>query len=144
MSIKYKGGFKYQLEEDYSIKLKKKNPFAIHLDFIRLFANGKLVIKKGYCWDGPSGPTVDTLNFMRGSLVHDALYELIRKDHLQEDEWREFADDLLREICKEDGMSSLRAWYVWKSVRAFGCCAVQNPKEVMVAPYKKEPAWSEG
>jgi hypothetical protein len=33
---------------------------------------------------------------------------------------REYADDLLKKMCIEDGMSRLRAWYVHKSVRWFG------------------------
>jgi hypothetical protein len=37
---------------------------------------------KGYAWNGPSGPTLDTRNFMRGSLVHDALYQLMREGRM--------------------------------------------------------------
>ena len=33
---------------------------------------------------------------------------------------REAADRLLQQICKEDGMSSIRAWWVYKGVRIGG------------------------
>ena len=74
----------------------------------------------GYAWDGPSGPTIDTKNFMRGSLVHDGLYQLMREGLLAHEEYRKSADDLLRDICVEDGMSKFRAWYVHRAVRISG------------------------
>lgn len=111
-------GYKYQLMEDYLIETN----FAtddICTRFIHLFWNGELKIMTGYAWDGPSGPTIDTRTFMRGSLVHDALYQLMREGHLPQ-ESRKYADDLLRKICLEDGMNRFRAWYVWKNVRLLG------------------------
>jgi len=134
-TIKYKTGFKYQLYEDYSVDIDEYPDEEIYCGrYLHFSEIGVLTIKNGYCWDGPSGPTIDTDNFMRGSLVHDALYQLIRHDYLPEDAWREIADEALRRICLEDGMSSFRAWYVYKSVRGFGGCFVQNTKKVMCAP----------
>jgi len=92
----------------------------IKTDYIDLTSTGKITIKKGYAWDGPSGPTVDTLNFMRGSLVHDALYQLMREEELDKVIYREPADRLLQSMCKEDGMSSVRAWWVYQGVKRFG------------------------
>ena len=43
--------------------------------------SGCLQIAAGYAWDGASGPTIDTRNSMIASLVHDALYQLIREDN---------------------------------------------------------------
>jgi hypothetical protein len=132
--IRYKQGFKYQLYDDYQVKTE------IYVDsevfcgrYLSLSEDGTLTIKDGYSWDGPSGPTIDSKNFMRGSLVHDAIYQLIRRGDIAS-EWREYADKLLRDICLEDGMCSVRAWYVYKSVRAFGGGAIQKPKEIIVAP----------
>ncbi len=31
----------------------------------------------------PNGPTIETKTFMRASLVHDALYQLMREEHLE-------------------------------------------------------------
>ena len=71
--ISYKSGFKYQLVLDYELEIKISPSSEIVTDYIVLYESRMLVIKKGYAWDGPSGPTIDTKNFMRGSLVHDAL-----------------------------------------------------------------------
>lgn len=117
--IKYQEGYKYQLAETYEVNICIKPYELIIHDFIILESSGKLTINKGYAWDGPSGPTFDTKNFMRGSLVHDALYQLMRTGLLSE-ECRELADKELKRICQEDGMSSLRAWWVYKAVRDFG------------------------
>ena len=68
--IKYKDGYKYQLAETYSVWVAIVPATAIRHNFISLSPLGFLSIRKGYAWDGPSGPTIDTKNFMRGSLVH--------------------------------------------------------------------------
>ncbi len=122
--------YKYQLVKPFSIKTKIKVESIVNTDYLRLTKAGKLTVKKGYAWDGPSGPTFDTLNFMRGSLVHDALYQLIRDGHLDYNT-REPADKLLRDICLEDGMSRLRAWIVYHGVRTFagGAAKPRDPKE---------------
>ncbi len=79
-----------------------------------------LTIRRAFGWDCPSGPTYDTRNFMRGSLVHDALYQLMRNKYIDTEKWRKEADVNLRKICVEDGMSKIRAWWVYKAVRSFG------------------------
>ncbi len=117
--IKYRDGYKYQLVEDYQVVVGIKPLTFILTPYIRLDVDGTLSIKEGYAWDGPSGPTVDTPNFMRGSLVHDALYQLLREGHLAQ-LLREAADQELRRLCLEDGMSSLRAWWVYRGVRLGG------------------------
>lgn len=117
--IRYKGGYKYQLIETYFVDTPIRPDALIVARFLVLQPSGRLGILEGYAWDGPSGPSIDTENFMRGSLVHDALYQLMRENHLGQ-EHRPAADALLRDICIEDGMSRFRAWYVHKSVRVFG------------------------
>jgi len=128
--IKYKKinhpKYKYQLTESYTIFLDKFNlkkyifePPDVPDPFILINRPGRMWIKKGYSWDGPSGPTIDTQNFMRGSLVHDALYQLMRAKRIPLS-MRKYADELLRDICIGDGMSRFRAWYVYRAVRMFG------------------------
>ena len=56
---------------------------------------------------------------MQGSLVHDALYQLMREKYLDL-KYREYADELLRTMCIEDSMSKLRARFVYWGVRIFG------------------------
>ncbi|NDB81874.1 MAG: DUF1353 domain-containing protein [Alphaproteobacteria bacterium] len=117
--IIYTDGWKYQLKEDYVIKSGIIPPLNVETEYIQLLGDGTLTIREGYAWDGPSGPTIDTKNFMRGSLVHDALYQLIREKHLPLS-YRDKADRLLQSICKEDGMSAFRAWYVYQGVSGWG------------------------
>ena len=131
--IQYRSGYKYQLTSDYSVQV-EAIPFAAVCDeFICLDAEGMLTIKAGYAWDGPSGPTFDTTSFMRGSLVHDALYQLI-SEGLIPDFYRDYADRTLYRLCREDGMSSVRAWYVLKAVQAFGEAHTKEAIPVQVAP----------
>lgn len=135
--ITYKAGYKYQLYRS----INRRVPFTISKQktsaggLLRLSANGILTIKHGYAWDGASFPAIDTKNFMRGSLFHDALYQLIREGVLHKD-CREEADKVLREICLQDGMSRLRAWWVFKGVRFGGASAASTSslKEIKIAP----------
>ena len=65
--IKYREGYKYQLVEDYTVKTSITPKQDVAKDeWIQLKMDGTLTIKDGYAWDGPSGPTIDTKNFMRG------------------------------------------------------------------------------
>jgi hypothetical protein len=134
-TIKYHDGYKYQLHEEYTTKI------IIHPDedlfdhgFITLKKDGTLIIKEGYAWDGPSGPTIDSKNFMRGSLVHDALYQLMRQGQLPE-HMRPLADEILDTICKEDGMSAIRRWWVAHALFDFGGAAAKRRQEtILTAP----------
>jgi len=133
--IKFRSGYKYQLVEEYQVKVSVTPKNNIKTDFLELNTEGMLIIKKGYAWDGPSGPTIDTPNFMRGSLVHDALYQLLRNE-LLEQEWRDEADEELRRICREDGMSRIRAWWVHRGVRlgAGPAASPESRKKIHKAP----------
>lgn len=119
-TISYKGGYKYQLRETCTVFISIKPPVPILTQYIDLHMDGRLVIKEGYAWDGPSGPTIDTPTFMRGSLVHDALYQLMRENYLSRIAYRKEADEILRQLCLEDGMWRIRAWWVYWGVRFFG------------------------
>ncbi|MGD0353462.1 MAG: hypothetical protein ABSB38_08230 [Dehalococcoidia bacterium] len=114
--------YKYQVMKDYTIKIDLKPLKAIRrklAKFLSLSPQGILSINKYYAWDGPSGPTIDTRDFMRGSLVHDALYQLMREGVLDYRVHRQRADEILREICLEDGMCKSRACYVYQAVHIF-------------------------
>lgn len=117
--IAYNGGYKYQLKQEYTVTIGIRPQTAIDTEYIDLDTDGRLTIAEGYAWDGPSGPTIDTLTFMRGSLVHDALYQLMREQRLDHVLHREAADRTLQQICIEDGMWSVRAWLVYHAVRLF-------------------------
>lgn len=134
--ISYKGGFKYQLQVEYSVQTRVVPDEPASSPLLHLDTNGRLTIKKFYAWDGPSGPTLDKPNFMRGSLVHDALYQLMRMEELPMKKWRKEADKELRRICIEDGMWRGKAWTVYWGVRRFGKTAADpdNRKSPRTAP----------
>lgn len=130
--ILYKEGYRYQLVAPYAYQTIIYG-FDIDADFIRLLPNGRMTAVKGYAWDGASGPTLNTKNSMRGSLVHDCLYQLmgIEPKLLK---YRLYADDLLYQICCADGMSSFRA-YLWKkAVNWFGDKAAREGDTIREAP----------
>jgi hypothetical protein len=119
--IRYAAGYKYQLRAGYCVllpELADPGRVPIVTDWLELDPDGTLRIRPGYAWDGPSGPTIDTPSFMRGSLGHDALYQLMREGHLSH-ACRAPADQVLRRICKEDGMWGPRRWWVYHGVRIF-------------------------
>ena len=99
-----------------------------------LHPDGMLVIRKGYVWDGPStGPFSkfsSTKTFMRPSLVLDALHQLMRQNTWFRS-YKDEVDDLLKTHCLEDGMSSIRAWWVRKGVSQG---VVTEPRPVVTAP----------
>ena len=136
--IKYRElkNYKYEVAEGCSIQTEIKptqDIFEPNEDrpFIVLGKNGILSIFPGYAWDGASGIAIDTKNFIRGSLVHDAFYQLMRQSKLGL-EHRDYADRLLQKICKEDGMSAFRANNVYYAVKMFGesSAAPTNQKEI--------------
>jgi hypothetical protein len=100
--------YKYRLTKSLVFQLPERfHGFQRTLDFIELDHKGKLTLKKGFCWDGPSGPTIDTDSAMPGSAAHDALYRLMRKGKLPY-ELRKYADRFYMDICDEDGMHWFR------------------------------------
>lgn len=134
-SIRYRAGYKYQTEADYADRIPIYPEEHVDHEFFCLSVSGDLIIRKGFAWDGPSGPTIDTKNFMRGSLVHDALYQMMREGFLDR-KWKYRADRLLQEMCIEDGMSKIRAWWVYQGVATFGGSSTdaKNEPPILTAP----------
>lgn len=79
--MKYKQGYKYQLQEYYIIDVGIKLKYHIGNSYTELTRKGNLIIFKGYAWNGASG-VPDFKFFLLPSLVHDALYQLMREGHL--------------------------------------------------------------
>jgi len=119
--------YKYKLSENFYERteiLPKEKLFISDLSkmgkiYVSLATDGLLTIHSDYAWDGPSGPTIDTPDFLIASLVHDAIYQMLREKKLPQS-IRKTADQIMRRICIEEGMSNLRAFYVYWAVRAFG------------------------
>jgi len=134
--IAYKGGYKYQLTSPVRIKLKIALNKPIDIPFLH-FENGILTVLAGYAWDGPSGPTIDTPDFMRGSLFHDVLYQLMQGGYL---DWsyQELADYVLVSICKKDKMPWFRRAYVWLGVHEFGHYWAKISKDIILYAPRRE------
>lgn len=111
--------YKFKVEENFSIEL----PFKIP-DFEHPYASSKdgiLSVKKGYAWDGASGPIINTRDTLVASLVHDVLYQAMRLNLIKSSkENRKIADKNFFEILKMNGVNSIRrkVWYF--AVRLFG------------------------
>ena len=121
------GSKKYRLLEPYTDILHFDAPVDIVTCYCLFGIGGELVIDPGYEWDGPSGPAIDTDNFMDGSLVHDLLYQLMREKWLKPVwKYRMKADKEMRLQTTKDGMSFVRRWYTWLGVRIGGIPAARR------------------
>jgi hypothetical protein len=131
--IYYREGYKYQLGEDYTHTLITfKLPGTVRSTFFEGHAR-TLTIKTGYAWDGASGPTKDSKNSMRGSLVHDALYQAMREGTLPP-AFRAKVDAEFWAVLEEDKMRWWRSWSWWRAVRRFGKESATQPRPVLTAP----------
>jgi hypothetical protein len=103
--------YKYQLAEPMAF-MTGITGYSFDAEFIEMTPEGQLTILTGYIWNGASGPTFDTMDSMKGSLVHDALYECMRRELLPLS-IREKADRILHDVCTSEGMLKKRAdlWY---------------------------------
>lgn len=131
--IQYTKGYKYQLHTDYEIDLPPE--FGGYTATTRFYeiTGRRLCIRAGYAWNGASGPTWDDKSNMRGSLVHDCLYQAMVEDRLPRT-LRGEADKLLHTLCIEDGMNRVRAAVWLWAVRRHGLVPSIRNKDILVAP----------
>jgi len=71
--------YKYEMLADRMV-FTKVTGYLISHEYFELYEDGRLLIKKGYRWDGPSGVTLDTASFMRSSCVHDVFFQCLREN----------------------------------------------------------------
>jgi len=128
-----KEGHKYEMLIDRT-EYTKLTGFRISHKYFELYKDGRLVIKKGYRWDGPSGPTVDTASFMRGSAIHDVFFQCMRENlfmfiKVKWESWGEvsnwrhvfnLSNKELKRFCIEDGMMWPRYHWVYYAVQKAG------------------------
>lgn len=127
--------YKYKLTRDYVTRVNMATKFVTCNDsmspFIDLRSDGTLTIYSGYCWDGPSGPTWDRQSLMRGSLAHDALYQLCRMRVLNWVVDQMPADILFGKMCREDGLNRASAYAAPRFLKTFGTSSAQ-PRDGIV------------
>jgi hypothetical protein len=120
----------YRLDQDWWVEHPLLAGCAARVEgFVEQSQAGRMTLRRGYQWDGPSGPTLDTPNFMAGSLMHDGGYQLLRGGHAPT-EWRKRYDQVLYDICRAHGMGWLRAQYVYWCLRVFASSAAARRPEV--------------
>ncbi len=135
----YKGKYQYVLAEGevYETGIRSE---GFDLPFCSIDPDGLLTIRAGFPWDGASGPTFDTKSCRRGSAIHDALYKLLRETEFganggSHDRRRYAADQIIRNVCIEDGMWEWRANSWFKALRAGGgSSAAVKERRVFTAP----------
>ncbi len=135
--IYYKAGYKYQVNVSVEVDTGIIPNGPISTELATLSAEGLLKISAAFAWDGPSGPTLDTPNFMAASLCHDEFYEMLRLGLLPAGQgYRKAADKLLRKMCRENGMTAARAWWVYRGVRlgAGPASKPKNQRKILKAP----------
>ena len=128
--------FKYQLAKPVTFNsglspqgMMNGNDFIV-CNNVRLYQFGTLRIDPGFRWDGASGPTMDTPSTFKASLVHDALYMLIREGHLRKSD-RGRCDEILYYILVAEGMWKWRAKIWLWFIKLFGAYAVKRKKKLM-------------
>lgn len=127
--------YKYITTQTYVQQLPDCWP-QVSTEFISINEWRRLRIESGYAWDGPSGPTWDTKSSLRASLVHDALYQLIRLGKIPM-KCKASADELLYTIGAADGMYKWRAWMWYQGVKYVAGFATKSKGEewpVLSAP----------
>ena len=130
ITYKKRRKYKYILTVEHKYKTMIKLDKPIDTEYLIMNVEGDLKIKVGYSWDGAS-LAPDTKKIMTGSLVHDALYQLMREGHIDRKE-RDNADLILRDICITDGMIKPFANIVYSAVKTFGAKFVKS--EIISAP----------
>ncbi|PSJ15863.1 hypothetical protein [Nitrosomonas supralitoralis] len=86
--LRYIEGQKYRSVESFWAMCNLRPHREINLHNINLTRDGMFYLTPGYSSDGPSGPTIDTRDFMPGAMGwHDPCYELLRYEmmHIEVD-----------------------------------------------------------
>ena len=109
--------YKYQVHEDFTIQTGILGVRAV-TEFIRLTPDGRLWIKAGYAWNGSNWSS--DKHAMIASLVHDALYQLMRLGLLSRMIFRKPADALYRDIAIAEKLWKPRANFRYRMLRLLG------------------------
>lgn len=133
--IRYSEGYKYQLEALYACETPVTGTL-IEDDLFTLYESGLLVIRKGFAWDGASGPTFDSKSSMRASLVHDVFCICMRDGRLSYEKWQDTVNEFFRQQCIEDGMWHWRAglWHAAVELADAGNPDQGRDRVVLTAP----------
>jgi len=136
VDMKYQKGYNYRLFEDESINTGWFIGKDIDTEYIKMTRSGLLTVKRGYNWDGASSVAIDTKNNMTPSLCHDAVFQLMRLEYLDQKYFYK-ANKLYRDMCIARGMWKARAeidqWGL-DNFASFACKPGYEPYPVLTAP----------
>jgi hypothetical protein len=133
--MKYKSGYRYVSQEAVTVKVGHALHAPLQAPFASIAAESLCVMGR-YAWDGASftpfkyfgTPTA----WLTPSLVHDALYQLIREGLLDR-QHRAAADRLFQDMLIERGVWRGLALVAYYAVRVCGNFAVRKTNPVREA-----------
>ena len=136
--IRYTDGWKYITDGEIIYQLSERFEGIPSYEMHEGKVDGPtrtMTIYDEYPYDGASGPTVDTMDSMVPSGIHDFLYESLRQEKIGQ-EWRERADLEFYDLCIACGMSKIRAsaWYYAVSWGAKGAARPGRERKILEAP----------
>lgn len=119
----------YCHELDFRVHEYVSNSYATIIPSRRMILKGDCEDKRGYKWDGATFcPRFLDKWLLRASCVHDAITQLINKGLLSYHPFRRYADEELKQIAIEDGLSPWMAEIVYRAVRAYSIVKGIRPK----------------
>lgn len=117
--IFYADGYKYQMRKNAVAESRVCPGKLINHEYFAISLDGVILVRRGYAWDGASGPAVDDPGTLLPSVFHDVLYQAIRLK-LLDPGWREEADQTYKTLCIECGVNPARAKAHYVALRGFG------------------------
>ena len=132
-------GYLWKTECDFTIQTNIYG-YEFSNGYLRLIPNGKLVIHRGYCWDGSTIPLKGFVKFItfgwykpdkfckKASLPHDALCQAMREGMLDK-LFKQKADELYRDMCILLGLPKWMAKIRFTALRKAGDLGIKpEPK----------------
>jgi len=117
-ALHYRDGYKAVVaKEQWRCESPIRPDEDIHGRFYSIMIDGTIIAEIGYAWDFATG-AFNTDTIKRASLAHDIPCQAIAEGKL-DPKWQPVADKLLKGICLRDGMWKVRAWWVYRAVRAY-------------------------
>jgi hypothetical protein len=141
--IAYTHADKFVLGKDAIFKLSFAPQYTVDTSYARFTPDGVLIVKRGFLWSA-NFPAMNTENTRPASLVHDALYELIKDGHLPRKPFKNLADMVMRDVLLECGILDARAWAWYMAVQIGGDNALNAPRPaLMYSPVdtRKKAGW---
>lgn len=117
--ILYADGYKYQMRENAVADSRIRPGKLINHEYFAISVDGVILVRRGYAWDGASGPAIDDPGTLLPSVFHDAGYQAIQLKLLEEF-WREALDQMYESLCIECGVNPARARAHYLALRGFG------------------------